>query len=213
MTHPLNVDPTAPLLWVDVETTGLASDSRIIEIAVCVTDADLRVLATPFSATWDCRIWLQDWEVEQMEPAARELHERSGLLHICRGRDDFIDEHNAETWLITCLRDLGIEPRRAPLAGSSVHFDRRILTERMPALAAFAHRRNIDVSTLMELAARWRPDLVPKIAELRRGLHRALPDLEDSINVLRLLRREWLSSTHYERPAPTVLPGSPERRS
>ena len=200
MTHPLNVDPTAPLLWVDVETTGLKPGSRIIEIAVCVTDADLRVLVTPFSATWDSTIWVphgSDWET-----GAREIHERSGLLAKCLADSDFQSESDAERWLLDMLHDIGVEPGRAPLAGSSVHFDRRVLTERMPALAAFAHRRNIDVSTFMELAARWRPDLVPKIAELRRGLHRALPDLEDSINVLRLLRREWLTTRAPARPMP-----------
>lgn len=198
MTHPLNVDPTAPLLWVDVETTGLAPGSRIIDIAVCVTDADLRPLDIPLTRVLRVRPEDSlDWE-----SAAAEMHGRSGLAAQCVNAWDSSSEKSAETSILNYLRGLGIEPGRAPLVGSSVHFDRRVLTERMPALAAFAHRRNIDVSTLMELAARWRPDLVPKIAELRRGLHRALLDLEDSINVLRLLRREWLVAK--AEPAPHV---------
>jgi oligoribonuclease len=183
-------DPTAPLIWIDVETSGLASGSRILEIAVQVTDAQLQPI-TPLSSLLHCTIWMQDWDVEQMEPVARQMHERSGLLATCRAdRCNFVHESNAESWILQCLNDHGIEPGRAPLAGSSVQFDRRVLAERMPALAAFLHYRSVDVSTLIELAARWRPDLIPQIVGLRRGTHRALPDLEDSINVLRLLRAE-----------------------
>lgn len=185
-------DPTTPLVWIDVETTGLAPGSRILEIALVVTDADLQPLGP---APARCTIWIQSDEIEHMEPVAREMHERSGLLLECRAcRSDFVDEHSAENWLLQRLVDLGVESCRSPLAGSSVAFDRSVLAERMPALAAYLHYRSIDVSTLIELAARWRPDLIPRIAELRRCTHRALPDLEDSITVLRLLRSEWLNA-------------------
>jgi oligoribonuclease len=188
-----DVNPSAPLIWLDLETSGLAPGSRILEIAVQVTDGQLRSI-TPISSQKHCTIWMQDWDIEQMEPYARDMHQGSGLLkECCADRCDFVHEVNAENWLLDCLAQHGIEPKTAPLAGASVHFDRRVLAERMPKLHAFLHYRNVDISTVRELAARWRPDLAAG-EPAKRNMHRALPDLEDSLSIARYYREHLFAA-------------------
>jgi oligoribonuclease len=182
-----DVNASAPLIWLDLETSGLAPDSRILELAVRVTDGQLCPI-TPLGSQMHCTILMSDRDVEQMELYARAMHQGSGLLDNCRAdRCDFADELNAENWLLDCLEQHGIEAKITPLAGASVHFDRRVLAERMPKLHAFLHYRNVDVSTVRELAARWRPDLSAG-EPAKRNLHRALPDLEDTLTIARYYR-------------------------
>lgn len=186
----VDVNASAPLIWLDLETSGLAPGSRILEVAIQITDGQLR----PLSSLMHCTIWMQDWDIEQMEPYARDMHQSSGLLDECHAaRGDYVYEAAAESWLLDCLSQHGIEPKTAPLAGASVHFDRRVLAERMPALAAFLHYRNVDISTVRELAARWRPDIAAGEPP-KRNLHRALPDLEDSLAIARYYRERLFAA-------------------
>lgn len=188
-----DVNASAPLIWLDLETSGLAPGRQILEIAVQVTDGQLRPI-TPLSSLMYCTIWMRPDDIAQMEPFAHELHLASGLLTACRADHcDFVHEANAENWLLDCLSQHGIEPKTAPLAGASVHFDRRVLTERMPALAAFLHYRNVDISTVRELAARWRPDIATG-EPAKRNMHRALPDLEDSLSIARYYRERLFAA-------------------
>lgn len=188
-----DVNASAPLIWLDLETSGLAPGSRILEIAVQVTDGQLQPI-TPISSLMHCTIWMQDWDIEQMEPYARDMHQNSGLLDECHAaRCDYVHEAAAENWLLACLSQHGIEPKTTPLAGASVHFDRRVLAERMPTLAAFLHYRNVDISTVRELAARWRPDIAAG-EPAKRNTHRALSDLEDSLAIARFYRKHLFAA-------------------
>lgn len=171
------------LVWIDLEMTGLDPDKeRIIEIATIVTDADLNTIAEgPVLA-----VHQPDSLLEAMDEWCTRTHGDSGLTQ--RVRESRVSEADAERETIAFLQ-AHLEPGQSPLCGNSIGQDRRFLVRYMPALEAFFHYRNLDVSTVKELARRWRPDVLEGVK--KKGSHLALDDIRDSIEELRHYRETF----------------------
>ena len=171
------------LVWIDLEMTGLDPESdRIIEIATIVTDKHLEVVAEgPVIAVHQEEAVLagmDEWNTRQ--------HGESGLVQ--RVRDSGHDEARAERETLAFLEQY--VPRRAsPMCGNSICQDRRFLARYMPALEAFFHYRNLDVSTLKELARRWRPEVLEGFQ--KQSSHLAMDDIRDSIAELAHYREQF----------------------
>ncbi len=164
------------LVWIDLEMTGLEPDSdRIIEIATIVTDSQLNVLAEgPVLAIHqsdEVLVGMDEWNTRQ--------HGESGLVQ--RVRESRIDEREAEEQTLAFLREW-VPERKSPMCGNSICQDRRFLVRGMPRLEAYFHYRNLDVSTLKELARRWNPRVYD--AFKKEGAHLALADIRESIREL-----------------------------
>jgi oligoribonuclease len=170
------------LVWVDCEMTGLdLGRDALVEIAVLVTDFDLTVLGDGV----DVVIRPPDEALAGMEPEVRRMHEESGLLPLLAGG---VSLEEATQAALAYVGEHVPEPRRAPLAGNSVHVDRAFLARDMPAFERALHYRNVDVSTIKELARRWFPRAYYASPE-KTGNHRALGDIQDSIRELAYYRR------------------------
>lgn len=172
----------APLVWMDLEMTGLDPDENvIIEMATLLTDSQLEVTAEgPVFAIHQPESELSkmdDWNVNQ--------HGTSGLT--ARVRASRIDTAAAEALTLAFLRQ-HLEPGMSPLCGNSICQDRRFLVRHMPSLHAFLHYRMIDVSTVKELARRWYPDALDGFS--KQGAHLALEDIRDSIAELKHYREQ-----------------------
>lgn len=168
------------LVWIDLEMTGLDTDrDYVIEIATIVTDSNLNILAEgPVFA-----IYQSDEVLNAMDDWNREQHGRSGL--ISRVRTSAVDEVMAEQMTIDFIRKY-VPPRASPMCGSSICQDRRFLHRCMPELEQYFHYRNLDVSTIKELAKRWVPALVDGFT--KESKHLALDDVRDSIRELQHYR-------------------------
>lgn len=171
------------LVWLDLETTGLDVDSRVIlEIATVITDKDLRVLAEGP----DLVIHHPAEVLLQMDAWCRKQHRTSGLLDEARHSTVTLEQAESETMTFVARYC----PRRAcPLCGNSICFDRRFLIRHMPRLDAQLSYRNVDVSTLKELAGRWMPQATEGIGDSKSSKHRARSDILESIEELRQYRR------------------------
>jgi len=168
------------LIWIDLEMTGLKTDSdSIIEIATTVTDKELNILADgPVLALYQSESVLaamDDWNQNQ--------HSSSGLL--ARVRASSITAAAAEARTLEFLAPW-LLPGASPMCGNSICQDRRFLARQMPALERFFHYRNLDVSTLKELARRWAPGIVEGFA--KQGTHLAQADIHESIRELQYYR-------------------------
>jgi oligoribonuclease len=167
----------------DLEMTGLDPDrERIIEIAVLVTDAQLEIKAEGP----DLVIHQPETLLSQMDGWNQKHHAASGLLE--RVRASTVTEADAEAAVLGFLRE-HVPERSVPLAGNSIHQDRRFLRRYMPSVEAYLHYRNLDVSTIKELARRWYPEIYAKAPD-KRGSHRALDDIRESIAELRYYRTQ-----------------------
>ncbi|GAB3239024.1 oligoribonuclease [Kineococcus gypseus] len=169
------------IVWVDCEMTGLDLErDALVEVAVLVTDADLNVLGDGV----DVVVKPPQGAVEGMERVVVDMHTSSGLLaELPAGRT----LAEAEEIVLEYVRRWVPEPRRAPLAGSSVHTDRAFLARDMPELTAHLHYRLIDVSSVKELARRWFPRVYFHTPR-KHGGHRALADIRESIQELKYYR-------------------------
>ncbi|HET8849849.1 MAG TPA: oligoribonuclease [Marinobacter sp.] len=168
------------LVWIDLEMTGLDPDNeRIIEMASIVTDSALNIVAEgPVIA-----IHQPDSLLNAMDQWCTRTHGESGLIQ--RVKDSTTGEADAEQQTLAFLKKY-LDPGKSPLCGNSIGQDRRFLVKYMPELEAFFHYRNLDVSTIKELARRWRPDVLNGVR--KKGSHLALDDIRDSINELRHYR-------------------------
>jgi len=173
-----------PLVWIDMEMSGLVPDrERILEVAMVVTDADLNTIAEA-----PVFVLHQPEEVlDAMDSWNKSTHGKSGLVDKVRASS--FTEAQVESRLIEFLKPI-VGERLAPLCGNTVHQDRRFMARYMPAFDAYLHYRIIDVSTLKELAKRWRPDVVQSFS--KEGKHEALADVYESIEELRHYRRHFL---------------------
>lgn len=172
------------LIWIDLEMTGLdPNKERIIEIATIVTDWNLNVIEEGPALVIKQPTSLLD----AMDEWCTRTHGESGLTQ--RVKDSQVSIAEAEEKTLEFLRR-HIEAGTSPMCGNSVHQDRRFMVNEMPELEAFFHYRNLDVSTLKELAARWHPEL-PKQFK-KAGTHLALDDVRESIAELRFYRDEFI---------------------
>ena len=172
------------LIWIDLEMTGLdAHNDRIIEIATVVTDPDLNELAQgPVLA-----IHQPDEVLDAMDDWNTRQHGGSGLTE--RVRRSTIDTATAESETVDFLAQW-VTPGASPMCGNSICQDRRFMARLMPTLEAFFHYRNLDVSSLKELARRWAPDVYAGFT--KDTSHLALDDIRDSIAELRHYREHFL---------------------
>jgi oligoribonuclease len=173
------------LIWIDLEMTGLKPESdRIIEIAVVVTDAQLKVrVEGPVIA-----VHQSDAVLAGMDAWNQGTHGKSGLTQ--RVKDSSIDEAQAEAQIIAFLKQY-VGERTSPMCGNSICQDRRFLANYMPRLEAFFHYRNLDVSTLKELARRWKPGILDGFKKAQK--HTALADIHESIDELAYYRQHFLA--------------------
>lgn len=172
------------LVWIDLEMTGLNPEKeRIIEVATLVTDADLRVVAEgPVLA-----VKQPDALLAAMDEWCTKTHGESGLT--ARVKASQTDTRLAEQETLAFLRQY-VAPGSSPMCGNSIHQDRRFLEREMPELLAFFHYRNLDVSTLKELAKRWNPGALAGFK--KRNVHLAMDDIKESIDELAHYRNTFL---------------------
>lgn len=174
------------LIWIDLEMTGLYPNTdRIIEIAVVVTDPQLTVrVEGPVFA-----VHQSDATLDAMDAWNKGTHGRSGLVD--RVKASPVDEAAAEAQTIAFLQQY-VPKGKSPMCGNSICQDRRFLANYMPALEAFFHYRNLDVSTLKELARRWKPTVLEGFKKAQA--HTALADIHESIDELLHYRAHFLAA-------------------
>jgi len=178
------MDKKTNLIWLDLEMTGLEPEvERIIEIATVVTDKDLNVLAYGPNLVINQTKALMD----SMDSWCTKQHSGSGLTQ--KVLDSDINESKAQHDTLEFLAEY-VDAGASPMCGNSIGQDRRFLVKYMPKLESFFHYRNLDVSTIKELASRWRPDILSKV--VKQGSHLALDDTIDSINELKTYREHFL---------------------
>ena len=173
------------LIWIDLEMTGLFPETdRIIEVAVVVTDPMLTVrVEGPVFA-----VHQTDAVLDGMDNWNKGTHGRSGLTE--RVRTSTVDEASAEAQVIAFLQQY-VPKGKSPMCGNSICQDRRFLARTMPALEAFFHYRNLDVSTLKELARRWKPAALEGFKKAQA--HTAMADIHESIEELMHYRTHLLA--------------------
>jgi len=170
------------VVWIDCEMTGLdLAKDALVEVAVLVTDGELNVLGDGLdliiSAPQEC--------LDDMDDFVRDMHTSSGLLDEIRAST--LSMADAEQQILAYVRQWVTEPNKAPLAGNTIGTDRTFLARDMPQLEGYLHYRNIDVSTIKELTRRWYPKTFYQ-APAKLGHHRALADIEESIEELMYYR-------------------------
>lgn len=172
------------LIWIDLEMTGLKPDAdRILEMAIVVTDHALDTVAqSPVFVVHQA-----DAVLDAMDAWNQGTHARTGLIG--RVRASVATEAEVEAQALDFLREQ-VPAKASPMCGNSICQDRRFLARYMPALEDWFHYRNLDVSTLKELARRWKPEVVKGIP--KEGRHEALADVHESIDELRYYREHLL---------------------
>ncbi len=172
------------LIWIDLEMTGLDPQTdRILEVAVIVTDPMLTVrIEGPVFA-----IHQSDEVLDRMDAWNKGTHGKSGLID--RVKASTVDEAQAQAQVLEFLRTY-VAKSKSPMCGNTVHQDRRFLVNYMPRLEDHFHYRNVDVSTLKELARRWKPGLAEGFKKAQK--HTALADIHESIDELVYYRQHML---------------------
>ncbi len=172
------------LIWIDLEMSGLNPDAdRILEVAVVVTDSALNTVAEGPVLV----VHQSDALLEAMDDWNKSTHARTGLID--RVKASRLTEQEAEARMLAFLEE-HVPSKASPMCGNSVCQDRRFLARWMPRLEAYFHYRNLDVSTLKELARRWRPEVAAGVT--KQGKHEALADVYESIAELRYYRDNFL---------------------
>jgi oligoribonuclease len=172
------------LIWIDMEMSGLDPDrDKVLEVAIVITDAQLNTVAEA-----PVLVVHQDESVlGSMDAWNTSTHARTGLTQ--RVRASTLTESEVERSMLSFVSQY-VPQGLSPMCGNSVHQDRRFLARYMPQLEAYFLYRNLDVSTLKELARRWRPELLGGI--VKAGKHEALADIHESIGELKYYREHFL---------------------
>ena len=172
------------LIWIDMEMSGLDPDlDRILEVALVVTDSDLNVVAEAPVLV----VHQDDSVLDGMDSWNKSTHAKSGLIE--KVKASTLDERDVEEKMISFLENL-VPKSASPMCGNSICQDRRFLARSMPKLEAYFHYRNLDVSTLKELAKRWKPGLCE--AFKKHNKHEALADIHESIDELKYYRENFI---------------------
>ena len=172
------------LIWIDLEMTGLKPDTdRIIEVALVVTDNNLQTIAE--APVW--AVHQSDAALDAMDAWNKGTHGRSGLID--RVRASTLGDAEVEARALEFLRQY-LPAKASPMCGNSICQDRRFLARWMPAFEDYFHYRNLDVSTLKELARRWQPELLKGVP--KEGKHEALADVYESIAELKYYRQHFI---------------------
>ncbi len=172
------------LVWLDMEMSGLDPEKeRILEVAAVVTEPDLKVVAQSEVLV----VHQSDELLEAMDKWNQSTHSKTGLIE--KVRASTLTETQAEIQMIEFLAQ-HVAPGKSPLCGNSVSQDRRFMFRYMPLLEKFFHYRTIDVSTIKELARRWRPALLKGFQ--KRSQHEALADIYESIDEMRYYREHFI---------------------
>ncbi len=171
------------LIWLDLEMTGLEPEVDVIlEIATIVTDSQLNILAQgPVFA-----ISQSDDVLDNMSPWCVEHHGKSGLTQRCRESDISLAEATEKTIRFV---EQYVPKGKSPMCGNSIGQDRRFINKYMPTFEDYFHYRNLDVSTVKELARRWKPEVLDKV--VKTGAHLALDDIKESIAELKVYREHF----------------------
>ena len=176
-------DPTR-LIWIDMEMSGLDPDNdRVLEVAIIVTDENLNTVAEAPVLV----VHQSDDVLDRMDDWNTKTHTKSGLVD--RVKASTLTEAQVAAQMVAFLTE-HVPPRVSPMCGNSVHQDRRFMARHLPELEAYFTYRNLDVSTLKELARRWRPELMAGL--VKHGKHEALADIQESIDELKYYREHFL---------------------
>ncbi|MFD1245728.1 oligoribonuclease [Paralysiella testudinis] len=172
------------LAWLDMEMTGLNPDSdKIIEVAMIITDQDLNILAQSDVLV----IHQPDSIMDNMDAWNTSTHQRTGLT--AKVKAATLTEAEAEQQLLHFMAQW-LPEKTSPMCGNTIHQDRRFMARYMPKLEAYFHYRNLDVSTLKELAKRWHPAVAKGV--VKKGAHQALDDIIESIEEMKHYRAQFL---------------------
>lgn len=172
------------LVWLDMEMTGLDPEKeRIIEVAVVITEADLTFVAEGPVLV----VHQSDELLDAMDNWNKGTHGRSGLIE--KVKVSTLTEHQAEDILLDFIKQY-VPAGKSPLCGNTISQDRRFMYRYMPRLEQFFHYRNLDVSTLKELALRWKPEVVKSF--VKQSKHEALADIYESIDELKHYRCHFI---------------------
>jgi len=172
------------LIWLDMEMTGLSPEiDRIIEVAMVVTDSQLVTVAESPALV----VHQPDSILSAMDDWNKATHGRSGLIEKVKASK--FSETDVETQMLEFLAQ-HVPANTSPMCGNSICQDRRFLARWMPTLEKYFHYRNLDVSTLKELAKRWKPEIMSGIT--KHGKHEALADIYESIEEMKYYRANFI---------------------
>ncbi len=172
------------LIWVDMEMTGLVPETdHIIEVAIVITDADLNTVAeSPVLV-----VHQPESVLDGMDAWNKSTHGKSGLIE--KVLASTMTDAEVEAKMLEFLKEY-VPIRTSPMCGNSICQDRRFMARWMPELEAYFHYRNLDVSTLKELAKRWKPDMAKGVK--KHGKHEALADIYESIEEMKFYRDNFI---------------------